>query len=251
MPRRPPRKARQQGCRGARSDHPAVVGPVQQCLPLPPATALVPRPAGVFHLCHMASHPAPAADLTLIVLHAPAHVVAAVPLEPAARVGRVNPAFFSPHGQRLRGIDAEVVEPRVTRAGRKPRVPEPRAGEFRRSVGHVLPSEHAQLEHFPGAQLRLESGCEVLPDSFGAAVAVASLHYVIDADDSARTGHASAEPPQASSLPARTSTRDNQAVYRSGRARMSPSRSSRGVQRHAATSDVSGRGSPRQRPTST
>ena len=53
----------------------------------------------------------PTLDLTAVfVRHAPAHVVAAVPLEPAARVVAVNPSFSLPFGQRLASVDAEEIE---------------------------------------------------------------------------------------------------------------------------------------------
>ena len=53
------------------------------------------------------------ADLTeiapIVVVSSPG-IVAAIPLEPSARIVRVNPAFFSPHLERLRRVHAEVIQ---------------------------------------------------------------------------------------------------------------------------------------------
>src|SRR5262249_60994124 len=52
----------------------------------------------------------PAPDLAGVLLrHSAAHVVAAIPLEPAAWIIGMNPAFITPHGERLAGVNAEVV----------------------------------------------------------------------------------------------------------------------------------------------
>ena len=53
----------------------------------------------------------PAADLTrILVRHAAAQVIAAIPLKPAARIVGMEPAFAPPFRQRLAGIDAEKIE---------------------------------------------------------------------------------------------------------------------------------------------
>jgi len=66
------------------------------------AAGEVPAAAVLLHLLHVPLNHLPAFDLTGVVVAAAAHVVAAVPLEPAARVVRVEPAVLPPHGQRLR-----------------------------------------------------------------------------------------------------------------------------------------------------
>jgi hypothetical protein len=59
---------------------------VQQCLPLL-ASAIKSTPWTVFlELGNMSPHGAPAFDLTFVVDAAPAHVVAAIPLKPTARI---------------------------------------------------------------------------------------------------------------------------------------------------------------------
>jgi hypothetical protein len=62
------------------------------------------------------------------------------------------------------------------------RVPEPCGREFFPAVGHVLPAEHAQLQHLARRQLRLETGRKVLPLRLGKIIHVPFLHQVIDHD---------------------------------------------------------------------
>jgi len=52
----------------------------------------------------------PALDLAGVLLrHSAAHVVAAVPPEPAARIVGMNPAFITPDGDKLASVNTEVV----------------------------------------------------------------------------------------------------------------------------------------------
>ena len=83
---------------------------MQQRLALLAAALQVAAAAVLFYLGDVATNRPPAFDLPLVVRAAAAHVVAAVPLEPAARVFFVEPTLFAPHGERLRGVDAEVVQ---------------------------------------------------------------------------------------------------------------------------------------------
>jgi hypothetical protein len=52
----------------------------------------------VLDLRDVADHLFPATDLTRIILVATTHVIAAIPLEPAARIIRMDPTFGSPDG---------------------------------------------------------------------------------------------------------------------------------------------------------
>jgi hypothetical protein len=90
---------------------------VQHGLPLAGPTEDVAALARTLDLAHVAAHGAPAPDLPRIVVHAAAEIVAAVPLEPAARIIRVDPALRPPYGQRLARVDAEEVERRVAPLG--------------------------------------------------------------------------------------------------------------------------------------
>ena len=84
--------------RSAEVDLPAIVRPVQQRLALPRAAGQVARFAVALDLPDVPADRLPALDLPLVFLrHAAAHVVTAIPLEPAARVIRVDPSLLPPH----------------------------------------------------------------------------------------------------------------------------------------------------------
>src|SRR4051812_14646810 len=83
------------------SDSPAVVPPVQPRLPLPPPALQIAGLAVFSYRGNVTRDRAPASDLTHVIRRAPAHVIAAVPLKPAARILRANPAVAPPHRERL------------------------------------------------------------------------------------------------------------------------------------------------------
>ena len=99
------------------SNLPAVVRPVEHRLPLPPPALEIAWLAVLPNRRDVAGDRPPSPDLTRIVRRPAAHVIAAVPLEPAARVLRTNPALAAPRGERLRGVHAEVVEASVVMLG--------------------------------------------------------------------------------------------------------------------------------------
>src|SRR5690606_18057677 len=111
-------RARDQGWRGRRpsrrrrvsraSKLAAVIGPMQQRLALTLAAGEIAGRAIGFDLRHMPADRLPAIDLAAVLLgHAPPPVIAAIPLEPAARIVGMDPAFLPPDRQRLAGVDAE------------------------------------------------------------------------------------------------------------------------------------------------
>ena len=89
---------------------PAVVGPMQQGLPLFATAIEIALAAILLDLGDVPPHGLPAANLPGVVGAAAAHVVAAVPLEPAARVFVIDPALLLPIPKRLRGVDLEEVQ---------------------------------------------------------------------------------------------------------------------------------------------
>src|SRR5262245_33648287 len=91
----------------------AVVGPVENRLPLPPPALEIAGLAVLADLRHVPRDRPPPSDLPRIVRGPPPHVVAAVPLKPAARILSADPALLPPHRERLRRADAEEVEPWV------------------------------------------------------------------------------------------------------------------------------------------
>src|SRR6476469_9407028 len=118
----------------------------------------LPLPGAAVHIAGLAVLPdggdvprdgAPAPDLPRIVRAPAAPVVAAVPLEPAAGILAAHPAVAPPHGERLRGVDAEAVERRVVPGGAQLRAREPALRELGAAIGHVTAAEYAELEHLP------------------------------------------------------------------------------------------------------
>ena len=88
-----------------------VIGPVQQRLPLPRPAHRIARRAMSFNLRDVPPNGLPTFDLPGIFFrHAAAHIVPAIPLEPAAWIVRVNPSFSSPGRKRLTRVDAEIIE---------------------------------------------------------------------------------------------------------------------------------------------
>src|SRR5690349_5109237 len=89
----------------------AVVRPMQQRLALASAAGEVAELAVALDLPHVTADRPPALDLScVLVRHAAAQIVAAVPLEPATRIVLVQPSFATPFRQGLAGPDAEIVE---------------------------------------------------------------------------------------------------------------------------------------------
>jgi hypothetical protein len=82
---------------GGTSDISAVVGPVQQGLPLARPAKGIAGLAVLSDLRDVPSKRPPALDLAPVLLgHPPPHEVAAIPLEPAARIVVVKPTVLTP-----------------------------------------------------------------------------------------------------------------------------------------------------------
>src|SRR5580700_11184070 len=91
------------------SNFPAVVGPVQQRLALALAAGEIARFAMPLDLADMPADGFPALDLACVLLGlAAAQIIAAIPLEPAARIVRMDPTLLAPFRQRLAGTDTEI-----------------------------------------------------------------------------------------------------------------------------------------------
>src|SRR5579863_6581891 len=128
-------------------------------------------------------HRLPASDLPRIFLEEAApEVVAAIPLEPAARILGRDPTLLAPDPERLARIDAEEIERGVAALGREPGAAEPVGRKFASAVGHVLAAEHAQAQHLLGRELRLELGVEVPAHGRRQPIAITPLHHVSDED---------------------------------------------------------------------
>src|SRR5579864_6235639 len=80
------------------SDLSTIVGPVEQRLSLSRSTQPISWIAMPLNLCDMPTNCFPAPDLACVLVgHPAAHIIAAIPLKPAARIIGVDPAFLTPH----------------------------------------------------------------------------------------------------------------------------------------------------------
>lgn len=141
-------------------------------------------------LRNVSAYRPPSANLTIIFLRqSPAHVVPAVPLKPPARIGRMNPSFLAPDGERLAGIDAEVVECGIMPFMTQFRVREPITRKFFPAIRHVFSAENAEPQHVLRCEIGRESRIEIFPFRLRECVR-ATLHQVMDANDFFRTTHA-------------------------------------------------------------
>src|SRR5689334_14745905 len=104
---------------------------MQQRLALPLAAGQFAGLAIALYLPHVAADRLPALDLAAIFVgHAAAQVIAAIPLEPAARIVRMDPALLAPDGQRLAGVDAVEIQFGVALAFRQLGLGKPARGKF-------------------------------------------------------------------------------------------------------------------------
>lgn len=144
-----------------------------------------------FDLGKVALKGAPAFDLHGIDGgQAAAAIVAAVPLEPAAVVGAVEPAFAVPGAEGLAAFDLKVVAARVGGARGQgvffEGAQEPFFGKLQEAVVHVLALKGAEFENLR----RGEIGLKVAWDLDGAVLGlqdkgVLALVHAIDAMDGA------------------------------------------------------------------
>src|SRR5438270_5278063 len=89
----------------------AVVSPMEQGLALARATGQVARLAVADDLPDVTPYGSPALNLAGILFgQSPADVISAIPLEPAAWVVGVDPAFLAPYREGLASIDSKIVE---------------------------------------------------------------------------------------------------------------------------------------------
>lgn len=156
---------------------------MQHGLPLLPPATQVPRRTILFDLRDVAPDGVPAADLAVVFAgHAAPHVVAAVPLEPAARVHGVDPSFLPPDAERLARVDAEVIEFWIVPLGAELGVRIPVRGELGAAIGHVLAAEDAEPQHLFGREIGSEARVEIFSFRFGEHVG-RGLHFVLHVDD--------------------------------------------------------------------
>src|ERR1700684_1064740 len=137
------------------SDLTAVVGPVQQRLPLAGSARQIAGFAVALDLSDVPSYRLPALDLPAIFLGRPsAHVVAAIPLEPAARIVGMYPSLGTPDLQRMNRIHAQAVQRTAAPSRGQLRMAEPARRKLIARIGHVLAAKYAQPQHLLRRQFR-------------------------------------------------------------------------------------------------
>ena len=139
------------------------------------------RGASVADLRHVTGNSSPAPNLPAIVSGSATHVVAAVPLEPPSRILLVDPPLAPPCGQRLRRVDAEVVQRGIVARGTELRAREPASPETRGSRSCIC-RRRRRAATSARCQIRTKAGREVLPDWLRPVVDVSPLHAIVDDD---------------------------------------------------------------------
>src|SRR3546814_11347083 len=87
----------------------AVIGPLQQRLPLLRPAKGISRFVMLAYLRGVTPKRPPPRDLAAILArHPPPRIIAAIPLKPAARIVGMDPALLDPDAQRHAGTDAEI-----------------------------------------------------------------------------------------------------------------------------------------------
>src|SRR5687768_2801489 len=171
------------------SNRAGVICPMEHGLALPAAALEIARLAVLPDRSDMAGDCPPAPNLAGVIRRSASHVVAAVPLEPSARILRMDPAIPAPGGERLGGVDTEVVEARVTAPAGESGAGEPAGGKLGAAVSHVPASEYPKTQHLAGSQLREKTRSEVTADWLGPVIDVLPLHPVGDDDSPGQSDH--------------------------------------------------------------
>ena len=167
------------------SEFPAVIGPMQQRLPLTLPAEKIARLAIHLQLTDVPADRGPALDLPCIfVPKPPAPIIAAIPLKPAARVFAVDPALAAPHRKRLAGRNPEEVHPGVGtfRGELCPR--EPTGRKLAPAIGQVFSAEDAEAQHFRRREVGAKVRFKITANRCNDNVPIALLHPVIHDDGS-------------------------------------------------------------------
>lgn len=131
----------------------------------------------------MTRHRLPALDLTRVFLWDPtAHVITAVPLEPASWIILVNPSFLAPLFQRLARVNVEIVQRFAVpwfSVWMELCVRKPVSREFFLTITQITSAKDAQGKHLLGRQFRPEYRIKFFSNRCSELVAVPLLHLVI------------------------------------------------------------------------
>ena len=98
-------------------------------------------------LRHVAANGPPTSYLTQIIFVAASAIISAIPLEPAARIVRMNPTFVPPFRKRLRRVHVKIIQRGACSIRRKLRALEPVRRKFFPAIGHVFSAEDTEAQH--------------------------------------------------------------------------------------------------------
>jgi len=133
----------------------------------------------------MAANGFPALDLPLVFLRGtPSLIIAAIPLEPAARIGSHNPSLLPPYTQRLAALHAKTIEHGIGAAAYA-HFGKPIVRKFRTAVVAILSLEHSESEHFLWCKSGLETGRKIFPRGRGNCIGITGLHPVMNVNNGA------------------------------------------------------------------
>jgi hypothetical protein len=178
-----------------------IICPLQKGLPLPRATPDIAGFAIGANLGFVAPECAPSFDLgTINVRQAPAQIVSAIPLKPAAGIRFDNPTFVPPYAQGLTALDAKGVEGWI-RLVADLGLSKPLWRQFVTAIVTILTFEDPHLEHRIGAHVRFEATVKILSRFCRDHVFIRVLQFVVHGHDVADVIHGSLDafPEQANS----------------------------------------------------
>jgi len=121
---------------------------MEERLPLTPPAEKIARFAMPLNLSDVAADGLPAPSLAPILFwHTAPHVIAAIPLEPTARVIAVDPAFGTPNRQWLARIHPEKIERTIARTRRELGARKPALGKLLAAIRHILAAKYLEPKH--------------------------------------------------------------------------------------------------------
>ncbi len=168
-----------------------IVRPMQKSLTLAGTAREVARAAIILYLRDMACHGSPSLDLAIILAafaisawQTPAHIIAAIPLKPSARIMLfIDPAFLYPYFEWLAGMLMKIIQSIIVMPRGKLRTYEPAFRKFLFAIGHISASKNPKRQHLFWRKLRLKIRREIPPRRLSEPITIATLHHIVHRDD--------------------------------------------------------------------
>lgn len=113
---------------------------------------------------------------------APPKIIAAIPLEPPARIRPYNPTLLPPNRQRLTALYAKIIQPGIGNLTNLCLI-KPVIGKFLAAIVQVLTFKYAKLKHLLRRKGRLKSLGKSLAHRCHEHIAITGLHTIPHADN--------------------------------------------------------------------